>query len=119
MRSLQRNKQTIYYALYQRSQETIDSDGLRTGQYEPSYSDPVEYKINVSAARGTAGVEMFGIDTDYSRTMETCDLNCPISETSVLWIGKTPSGDDFNYRVAAVAKSLNSITYAIREVKNG
>ena len=117
MRSLQRNKQTIYYALYEGKKETIDSNNLRTGQYKPSYGEPVSYQINVSAARGTAGVEMFGIDTDYSRTMETNDLGCPIDETTVLWIGKTPNGDDFNYRVTSVARSLNSVTYAIREVK--
>lgn len=118
MRSLRKNKQTIYYALYEGKQETIDSNGLRTGQWKPSYSNPEELRINVSAARGVSQVEMFGIDTDYSRTMETCDMSCPLSETSVLWIG-VPITEPFNYRISAVAKSLNSITYAIREVKNG
>ena len=119
MRSLNRNKQKIYYALYRGKTEVIDENGLRTGNFPPEYSSPQPLSINVSAQRGTPTVEMFGIDTDYSRTMQTNDLKCPIDETSVLWVGKEPNeaGSDFNYRVVAVARSINSITYAIQEVK--
>lgn len=118
MKSLARNKQTIYYALYQGKAETIDSDGLRTGQYKPTYSEPVAYEINVSAAKGSAMVEMFGIDTMYSKKMTTNDMTCPITETTVLWVDRVPS-ETFNpnYRVVSVAKSINSITYAIDEIK--
>ena len=121
MRSLNRNKQKIYYALYRGKSETIDENGLRTGNFPPEYSSPQPLSINVSAARGASPVEMFGIDTDYSRTMQTNDLDCPIDESSVLWIGKEPNqaGTDFNYRVAAIARSINSVTYAVREVKRG
>lgn len=119
MKSLARNKQTIYYALYQGKTEAVDSNGLRTGQYKPTYAGPVPYKINVSAAKGSAMVEMFGIDTAYSKKMTTNDMSCPITESTVLWIDKAP-GETFdpNYRVVSVAKSINSITYAIDEVKS-
>jgi len=124
MRSLVRNKQKIYYALYDTKTDIVDDYGNKTGEYNVTYGEPVEYHINVSAARGTADVEQFGINANYTKTMTTNDLNCPIEETSILWINREPTvtvGEvttdiPHNYVVVSVARSINSITYAIREV---
>jgi len=124
MRSLERNKQKIYYSLYSGKTPVLDEYGNQTGEYELTYATPVEYMINVSAARGTADVEQFGINTNYTKTMVTNDLSCPIDETTRLWINRVPSetvGEvvttyPHNYVVVSVAKSINSVTYAIREV---
>ena len=115
MRSLARNKQKIYYALYGGKEEVRNEWGNLTGEPHLTYGDPVEYRINVSAARGTADVEQFGINANYTKTMVTNDMSCPISETTRLWIDR---GTDLphNYVVVSVARSINSITYAIREV---
>lgn len=115
MRSLARNKQKIYYALYGGKEEIRDEWGNLTGESRLTYGDPLEYRINVSAARGTADVEQFGINANYTKTMVTNDLSCPIDETTRLWIGIEPT-KPHNYVVMSVAKSINSITYAIREV---
>lgn len=116
MRTLKRNKQKVFYALYNGVQELTDASGNYTGEYAPSYGTPVEIRVNVSAAKGTADVEQFGIDTPYSKTIVTDDMACPIAEDTVLWIGKTPTDGEHNYVVVCVAKSINSITYAVREV---
>ena len=124
MRSLTRNKQKIYYSLYSDKQPILDDYGNQTGEYTLSYADPVEYKINVSAARGTADVEQFGINENYTKTMVTNDMSCPIEETTRLWIGKeayvtvdeTTTVTPHNYVVIKKAPSINSITYAIKEV---
>ena len=124
MRSLARNKQKIYYALYSGKTEVRDEWGNLTGEPQLSYGTPTEYHINVSAARGTAEVEQFGINANYTKTMVTNDLSCPITETTRLWINREPSvtvGEvttdiPHNYVVVSVARSINSITYAIREV---
>lgn len=116
MMCLAQNKQQLYYALYQGKTQKIDAQGNKTGQWNTTYSEPVEIWMNISAARGTADVEQFGINDSYSRTLATDDVNCPIETDSILWIGKDPSSDPYNYRVVRVAKSLNSITYAIQEV---
>lgn len=115
MRSLARNKQKIYYSLYEESRDIRDEWGNLISEPALKYGEPVEYHINVSAARGTADVEQFGINNNYTKTMVTNDMTCPISETTRLWIGR---GTDLphNYVVVSVAKSINSITYAIREV---
>lgn len=57
---------------------------------------------------------MFGINTNYSKTMIVDDLNCDIDEHSILWIDTTST--EHNYIVVEVAKSFNHIVYAIREV---
>jgi len=120
MRTVQRNGTKIYYSLYTSKTEIIDEYGNKTGEYQVNYADPVAYYINVSAARGTADVEQFGINENYTKTMVTHDMVCPISETSRLWIGKEAVVDNVlqphNYVVVSVAKSINSITYAIKEV---
>ena len=121
MKALARNKQTIYYALYKEKAKVYDSDGLFTGDHKATYDTPVKTAMNVSPARGAAAVEMFGVNTNYSRVLVTDDLTCPIAETSVLWIGIAPNqtASNFNYRVVRVARSLNSISYAVAEVENG
>lgn len=119
MRDLKRNRRTIYYALYGGVQECVDGFGNYTGEYAPYYGNPVEMQVNVSAARGSADVEQFGIDTPYSKTLVTTDMSCPIAEDTILWIEKTPLDGTHNYIVTRVAKSINSITYAVKEVDIG
>ena len=121
MRSLERNKQTIYYALYASKVEQTDAYGNKTGTYQIQYSEATRIDINVSAAKGILEAEQFGITADYSRTMTTNDLECPITEGTVLWVGISPTAENgsaipHNYVVTKVAKSINSITYAIKEV---
>ena len=115
MRELERNKQRIYYALYTGKVDAVDANGYKTGEKTKSYSDPVPFRINVSPARGNANREVFGIDYAYSKTMTTADLNCPIQEDTILWIGETPD-NPYNYYVVRKAASLHDIVYAIREV---
>lgn len=115
MRELEINKQLIHYALFKGYTDAVDSDGYKTGEKTKSYSDPVALRINVSPARGNADREVIGIDCQYSRTLTTADLNCPIQEDSILWIG-VPTTEPHNYVVARKAESLNDIVYAIREV---
>ena len=124
MRSLVRNKQKIYYALYDGKSDTRDEWGNLTGESQLKYRDPVAYYINVSAARGNANVEQFGINLNYTKTMVTNDVSCPICETTRLWVGKEATVTEngvttvlpHNYVVVSVARSINSITYAIKEV---
>lgn len=117
MRTLNRNKQTIYYALYKGNTEITDSYGDPTGESVATYDTPVKLRCNVSASRGTADSELFGIDLNYSKTLCVEGVNCPIKEDSILWIGRTPDKDTkHNYVVVAVAVSLNNTVYAVKEV---
>lgn len=117
MKCLRRNKQKIYHAEYIEKTEILDENGLKTGEFINSYTDPAELMVNVSAAKGTSELEQFGVNADYTHTFVTDDMTCPINEHSVIWYGITPeNGRGHNYVVRTVARSLNSITYAIKEV---
>lgn len=115
MRNLSRNKSSIYYALYDSKSEVQDEDGLYTGDNAPSYTAPTEIRASVSAARGTSDIDLFGVNISYTKTVIVDDMECPIDEHSILWIGVTPDSPH-NYEVVQVAKSLNHISYAVQEV---
>ena len=115
MKTLSRNKQTLYYALFEEKKEIKDEYGNRTGEHQLVYAPPVKAKMSISAARGTAESEFFGLSLNYTKTLVTEDVNCPIAEDTVLWIDAEPD-ESYNYVVVQVAKSLNSITYAIKKV---
>ena len=119
MRTLKRNKQKIWYATYLGYEDQME-DGLYTGDLVPTYSDPVMLMANVNPASGRTGIEPFGVDTNYTHLMVTDELNLPIDELSVIWFGREPEVDGSpvapNFRVTRVAKSLNSVTYALEEI---
>ncbi len=117
MKCLDRNKQQIYYALFQGTTQVVDEYGNVSGENSVSYSAPQMVMMNVSASKGDSSLDMFGISLNYSKTLITCDMNLPISEDSILWIGITPDNNTpHNFVVSAIARSLNSVTYAVREV---
>jgi hypothetical protein len=116
MRSLERNKQIIYYALYEGKEPVLDEYGNETGEYEILYSSPIVLRINVSAARGESSTRPFGDIEKYDKVLMTDDLNVPISETSILWIDSLDTEKPHDYIVKKVAKSLNSVSIAVSKV---
>jgi hypothetical protein len=118
MMCLTQNKQKFWYALFKEISDVTDSAGYKTGEKAKVYYAPVEMDANISAARGSSEVEQFGINENYNRTIVTDWMDCPIDTDSKLWIG-VPVSSPYNYRVVRIAKSLNSITYAISEVNAG
>ena len=115
MRTLNRNKRQIYYALRIGEVANIDEYGNETGELTPAYGHHVELKCNVSAATGSDAVQAFGSFTNYSRTMCVSDRECPIDEDTIVWFGVDPS-EPHNYVVARKADSKNGILYALQEV---
>ena len=119
------NTQTVYYASLIDKEPLVDEYGNATGEYKLIYSAPIKARMNVSAARGGAYVEQFGINNPYERTAVTCDMKCPIDTASIMWIGIEPdeNGENgevkHNYAVITVARSINAIEYALKEVMVG
>lgn len=124
MRSLKRNQQRLYYATYNNKIPITDENGDFTGDYEAGYSAPVSFYANISPARGSSQEEVFGKNLDYSRTLITCDMTLPINEFSRVWIESEPvlnadgtaNGDSADYSVVQVARSLNSVAYALKKL---
>lgn len=142
MRTLKRNKQSFYYCLYSGKEVIYDEYGNECGT-KVNYGEVTEMKANVSQATGQSNTEMFGNLDSYDKVIVTDDMDCEIDENTVLFIDKEPAygafdvlatsdgnpiqiGDEvmdtahdvplYDYIVRRVAKSLNSISIAVRKV---
>ncbi len=116
MKCLERNEQKFYYCLYGAAESKDEY-----GNDVKGYGEAVAFEANISPATGTTQVEQFGTEVEYDKVIVTSDTSCPIDEQSALFIDKEPSfssdGKPLNdYIVKRVAKSLNSISYAVSRV---
>lgn len=121
MRCLHRNKRKFYYALFKENFAIRDEYGNDSGEVRVVYEKPVEMCANVSAATGESQVEQFGNSILYDKVIITDELDTPIDENSVLCIDSPPSYDDegnliYDYIVKKVAKSLNTVSFAVSKV---
>ena len=123
MRCLTRNKSKFYYASYIGEIEIIDENGNATGEYEISYSKPVQILGNVSAAQGEMQSRQFGESESYDKVIVLNDRNAPIDEHSILWVDTLPHLNEdgstdtpHDYVVRRVARSLNGVSIAIGKV---
>lgn len=122
MRGMARNERTFWYALFLKTEKTYDQWGNENGT-KPVYGNPIQIRGNISASRGAVMGNLFGLNASYLRTINPMPLDCPIEETSILWIDKVPvineKGDivtGHDYVVDQVEKSLNHKAYTIRKV---
>lgn len=122
MRGMERNKQSFWYALYERSEPILDENGYEVGE-QSVYGKPIKEKGNISASRGSTENDLFGVNAVYTKTINPMPRNFPMSESSILWVdvepviesdGRTLTSHD--YVVSQVAPSLNHKAYAIRRV---
>lgn len=142
MKTLERNKVKFWYCTVQKvngeavKREIVDENGNATGEYIVMYNNPAAMRANVSPATGQSNAEQFGNLENYDKVIVTDDLKCPIDESSVLFIDKVPeftqvithvptaittetetvSVPAFDYTVRRIAKSLNSVSIAVRKV---
>lgn len=116
MRGLNKNKRLIHYALYLGDNAIRDEFGNETGEYLPVYGDVTPLWCNVSSASGEDAVQAFGSFTNYTRVLCVVDIDCPLSERSIVWFGVSPD-KQYNYVVTRKADSKNGLLYAVQEVK--
>lgn len=133
MRGMKRNQKTLYYQLYSEHvpvyetdlddnviYDPVTGDPLLTGDYTVGYAEPVKFRANVSPARSEAQTEPFGVNTDYDKVICSCDLTLPIDELSQVFVDRKPAGGKgADYKVVKVARSLNSLLYAIKKLPDG
>lgn len=121
MRTAQRNKQTVWYALFKGTNPVKDVNGNYTGEQEVEYYAPVQARMNISGSKGRADVEQVGIDAPFTRVAVTDDLSTPFDTATVFWIGKEPVVNEANttpnYRCTGVIRTINSCSIALKEVE--
>ena len=121
MKTMERNKIGFWYLLYDRKDPVVDEYGNETGEETVVYKEPASFRANVSTATGSSQVEQFGALSGYDKVIVTDDMACPMDEHSVLFLDKEPEYSEdgrplYDYMVKRVAKSLNSISYAVTKV---
>ena len=142
MRSLKKNKQKLYYAMY--SEEIpvyeTDEDGKIKytevdGEQIPiqigilaGYSEPVIFYANIAMSGGEVEAKEYGFDIgSYQAVLVLSDKSLPIAETSRIWHQSEPQrnedgtvdGDSADYSVLAVKPSLNSMKYLLKKLPKG
>ena len=115
MRNLQRNMRSIYYAVKLGTEPILDEYGNDSLEVRTVYGFPSLLRCNVSANVGEEAAEVFGSQTEYSRTISYVGAECPLSEGCKIWFG-VPTSGSHNYVVEKVADSKNSFLIALREV---
>lgn len=113
MRDLKRNQRPFYYATVIGTEPIYDEYGNDTLEMRTTWGNPVLLKANISANIGEEAVELFGSQTEYSRTISMA--TCSLKEGDKVWLGITPDLEH-NYTVAKVADSKNGYLIALREV---
>lgn len=127
LRALKRNQKNLYYKLYSEHIPVYETDlkgkiitdpatgePILTGDYTVGYADPVKFRANVSPARSEAQTEPFGVNTDYDKVICSCDLTLPVDELSQIFVDRKPEdGKGADYKVVKVARSINSVLFAV------
>lgn len=146
MRTLLRNKQTLYYALLDGTlpEYELDSEGnkivdyvdeetgetyyVETGVNTPVYSPAVEFRGNIAFAGADLLRQEYGIsDENYEAVLVLNKNEIPITETSLIWYQTKPGtkviddveyADDAtaDYRVLRSVPSLNNDRFILAKV---
>jgi hypothetical protein len=100
--------------------QTTDSNGntIYSGEYKPTYTSPEKLWGNISPARGETDLGVQFSETIQYDKVIVMDMSAPwIDEKTFFWIDSDPStGVMHDYAAVRVAKSLNSMSIAIKKV---
>lgn len=133
MRTLNRNKQKMFYSLYLGEtpiyDSYVDADGVEhkidTGEKKASYSMPTAFYGNIAMSGGESEAVEFGLNlADYQAVLIMAKNTLPIDETSLIWLNTTPQYNEdgtvdqysADYSVVKVSPSLNVDKYVLKKV---
>lgn len=133
MRTLNKNKQKMYYANQDRevpiTETYYDDEGnayeLDTGETKLVYGEPIEFKGNIAMSGGEAEAQEYGLSlSDYEAILLTSKNALPIDETSRIWHTSEPTNDNegytdeysADYRIVKISPGLNFDKYVLQKV---
>lgn len=133
MRTLNKNKQKLFYANQDRIVPIYeyyeDEEGnlipLDTGDTKLVYGEPVEFNGNIAMSGGEVQAQEFGLNlADYSAVLVMDKNALPITETSLIWHTTEPTKDSdgntdeysADYRIVKISPSLNLDKYVLQKV---
>lgn len=129
MRSLSKEKRTVYVSQPLPTQEIKDSDGNDTGVKENVWDEPVELSIDVKPVTDELERQAFGTDVKNILKAECTPFDVDgysFVENSAAWISVVPNGNltdgdpanpmNNNYTVEQVLDTGNQITVYFKKV---
>lgn len=142
MRTLKRNKQKIFYALYEGEgpEYKLDNEGNRivlytdeegnviydeTGATEKKYSVPVSFYGNIAMSSGEVQAVEFGVDvSNYDAILVVGKDALPLTETSLIWFYTKPQIDAYgevdensaDFSIVQIKPSLNETKYILKRL---
>lgn len=111
MRTLEKNKVTLWVVSPTGSNNEIDEDGNMTGEKITTYNQPIEVKLSLYPAGGEITEQMFGKDTSIDMISVSSEV---ILTPDSLLFETLPTSDfrkTYTYRVNRISKSLNTYAY--------
>ena len=118
MRTLERNKTTIYYKPYSSKTKIEDANGNFTGEYQVNYGSITPVNCHVSPGTGQIWQEFFGMQERYDRVLILDYLPDGLDSAAIVWIDADIS-EAHDYRVKRIAPSINSFLIAVEKVSAG
>ena len=125
MRSCAKNKRSFYALNYKGKEAYVDSEGYETGEEVITYSKAFVVRANISGAKGSSAIEVFGTDENFDKifTLSVSELKkLKIDEHSVFFIDTKPTYDEsgyplYDYRVKRIADTPNEGAIALEKVR--
>lgn len=120
MKILARNRITVFYALVESTEDTLDEYGNINGTHI-NYMSPIRTRMAFGKRNGGISITAHGLENNYDSILLTDDLSCPITDGTIIWIGRCPMDGNgqmtpHTHVVSAVIPSLNNIAYRLTEV---
>lgn len=114
MRTLNKNKTTLWIVNPTAKVAVVDVDGFQTGEFTTSFTTPVSKDIALYPSNGTIVEEIFG--KDYSCDMIAVSNEVNLSKDSLLFLSQPVSNytTTYDYYVDKINKSLNTYQYGLR-----
>lgn len=142
MRTLKKNEQTLYYAMYLDKipvYATDDSGNILTTNvdgvdvevveaYIQGYSEPTEFKANISFNSGETYMAEYGLDVSkYNAVINATKGKFPFTEQTIIWHKSSPAYDEHglvrpesaDYKVVAIKTSLNEERFILKKLADG
>ena len=135
MRTLRKNKQTMYYSLYTTSTEVYDEEGtsIRTiydeesqesipvsvGTLKAVYSRPVEFKASITSNLNKLHIESYGVDQSaiYSELIVPKG-SVPLKIGAIIWRESPIQWEDEEKRVPLQSSSDYTVMGLLTEYLN-
>lgn len=138
MRQLRKNKQTMYYAMFDENLTEYEKDANGNIIYteidgelipaksgvKPGYSTAVQFKANIGVNSGETKEAEYGLNvSDYDAVISANKGELPLTEQTLIWHKSTVAYDaservipeSADYKVVAIKTSLNEERFILKK----